>query len=347
MEEGVFSSKPKEGEPWDVIIIGSGPASLTAAIYTTRGALSTLILGGEKWGGQLMLTTAVDNFPALPGIQGPELMQKMRDHAVSFGAEFFEKNVDRVDFSRLPFEVFSGSERFISKTVIIASGAQTKWLDVPGGRELIGRGVSSCAPCDAPFYKGKRTFVVGGGDSAMEEAVILTKYASIVTMVHRRNEFRASQAMQKKVFGNKKIKVIWDTEVTEVLGKGKVEMLKFKTSLSGEQYQALRKGGFDNLMGKSLEEKDGYLYWIAPADGIFVAIGHSPSTEIFQNQVGLDEKGYVLKVPESGYEMGTSVKGIFVAGDVHDHHYKQAITAAGYGCMAAIDTLKYLESINQ
>ncbi len=236
---------------WDVIIIGSGPAGLTAAIYTSRGAASTLILGGEKWGGQLMLTTTVDNFPALPGIQGPELMQKMREHALKFGAEFLAQNVTAVDFTKQPFKVSSGNSTYLAKCVIVATGAQTIWLDAPGVSKLVGRGISSCAPCDAPFFKAKKVAVVGGGDSAMEEALVLTKYATQVTVIHRRDAFRASQAMQEKVLSNPKIKVLWNSEVIEALGKNKLEKIKIKNNKNG-----------------TISE--------LPLDGLFIAIGHKP-----------------------------------------------------------------------
>lgn len=313
-----FVSKPKVGEPWDVVVIGSGPSSFAATIYTTRGAASTLILAGEKWGGQLMLTTEVDNYPALPNIQGPDLMTKMREHALSFGGELIEKFVTGVDFSKRPFELFTGEEKHLAKSTIIATGADTRWLGVPGEKELIGRGVSSCAPCDAPFFKEKKVVVIGGGDSAMEEALVLVKYASEVTLIHRRDKFRASQAMQQKVLDNKRIKVIWNTEVVEFKGEQKLEKIILKDNKSNETQEFI-------------------------ADGAFVAIGHIPATKIFQGQVDLDEKGYIKKVPKNGFQMSTSVDGVFVAGDVHDYHYRQAITAAGFGCMAAIEVLKSLD----
>lgn len=325
----VFAAKPKTGDPWEVAIVGSGPAGFTAAIYSTRGAASTVILGGEKWGGQLMLTTDVDNYPGLPGIQGPDLMQKMREHGTMFGAEFVQKNVTAVDFKTQPFTLTIGNETLKTKTVIIATGADTRWLEVPGEQELIGRGVSSCAPCDAPFFKQKKVIVIGGGDSAMEEALVLTKYASSVTIVHRRDEFKASEAMQKKVFDQEKagkIKILWNSEVKKFIGKDKLE----KVLLANNQ---------------SKKEEEIQL------DGAFVAIGHVPATGIFKGQIELDEKGYVKKVPTTkngeeviaGYQMSTSVPGVFVAGDVHDYHYRQAVTAAGFGCMAAMEALKFLD----
>lgn len=310
-----FAEKPKKGEAWGVAIIGSGPAALTAAIYTTRGALSTLILGGEKWGGQLMLTTIVDNFPGFPeGIEGPELMQKMRKQVERFGASFIEKNVELVDFSKRPFELLAGGEKYLAKAVIISTGAATKWLDVPGESRLIGRGVSSCAPCDAPFFKNKKVVVVGGGDSAMEEALVLSKYASEITIVHRREEFRASAIMQNKVLSNPRIKVLWNTEVKEIKGEEKVDKVVL----------------FDSKKGETSE---------LSIDGVFVAIGHIPQTELFKGGIEVDEKGYVLVKNHTK----TNIEGVFVAGDVHDAHYKQAVTAAGFGCMSALDVLKYFE----
>ena len=318
MDQQIFAPKPKPGETWDVIIIGSGPSALTAAIYTTRGAASTLILAGETWGGQLINTTSVDNFPGFPeGIQGPDLMANMRKQAERFGTEVLEKRVEKVDFAKKPFEVFATGEKYLGKAVIIATGAETLWLGVPGEKELIGRGVSTCAPCDAPFFKDKKVAVVGGGDSAMEEASTLTKYASEVTMIHRGDSFKASEAMQKKVLGNPKIKILWNTEVTEIVGTGKVEKIKIKSNKTGKEEEIV-------------------------LDGIFVAIGHKPDSEVFTGQVDKDEKGFV-KV--TGGHSHTSVGGVFVAGDVMDPYYKQAITSAGSGCAAALEVLKYLDEM--
>jgi thioredoxin reductase (NADPH) len=315
MEQQVFATKPTDPKgPWDVAIIGSGPSGLTAAIYTTRGAASTIIFGGESWGGQLMLTTQIDNFPSQKGLLGPELMQKMKDHATSFGAEFVQKNVESVDTTTSPFKITVGGVEYLAKSIIIATGAETKWLDVPGLSKLIGRGISSCAPCDAPFFKGKKVAVVGGGDSAMEEAMVLTKYASEVTIIHRREEFRASKAMQAKVLGSPNIKVLWNSEVQEVVGNEKVEKVIVK----------------DNKTTQTSE---------LVVDGLFVAIGHTPMSMIFQGKINIDDKGYII--PRDGTK--TSVPGIFVGGDVSDFHYKQAITAAAFGCMAAMDTLNYLQ----
>lgn len=353
-EQIEFAPKPGEGQSWDVAIIGSGPAALTAAIYTTRGAASTLLVGGENWGGQLMLTTKVDNFPGFPeGIEGPELMAKMRKQAERFGTLFVQKNVLSVDFESKPFKIVTHDSTFLAKTVIIATGADTKWLRVPGEDKLIGRGVSSCAPCDAPFFKNKRVAVVGGGDSAMEEAMVLTKYAEKVIVIHRRNELKASAVMQKRAFENGKIGFLWDTEVTEMVGNNKLEKLRLKTKLDSEQAKTLADSGkLTEYRGKKLDEKDGFLNWEMGVDGVFVAIGHLPATEIFKGKVETDEKGYVVKksmenVSEGkethNYDATTNISGVFVAGDVHDHGYRQAITAAGFGCMAGMDVLKYLD----
>lgn len=325
MSEDVFSTKPKEGEPWNVIIIGSGPSGLTAAIYTTRGAASTLILAGDKWGGQLMLTTEVDNYPGFPeGILGPELMEKMKAQATRFGAEMVMKNATSLKVLNGLYEVSDGEKVYKGKSVIIATGSDTRWLGVPGEDKLRGRGVSSCAPCDAPFFKNKKVAVVGGGDSAMEEALVLTKYAESVTVIHRRDKFRASQAMQQRVLNNKKIKVMWNTEVVELIGDQKLEKVK--------------------LMTKEGEVEEAF-------DGLFVAIGHVPMTGIFKDIIEFDEKGYVVRNSKSKtqnpkllkFQMSTSREGIFVAGDVHDYHYKQAATAAGFGCMAGMEALKFLD----
>ena len=298
---------------YDVAIIGSGPAGLTAAIYTSRGAASTVVFGGESWGGQLMLTAQVDNYPALPGVLGPDLMAKMKDHALMFGAEFLPQNATEIDVSVYPFKLMANGQWLMAKRVVIATGAETKWLDTPGIQKLIGRGVSSCAPCDAPFFKGKRVAVVGGGDSAMEEAQVLTKYATEVILIHRRDEFRASAIMQEKVKTNPKIKILWNTEVGEVVGSEKLEKLILKNNKTNETSELA-------------------------VDGLFIAIGHTPSTTIFQGKIELDEKGYVKVFNHTK----TSVPGVFVAGDVHDHKYKQAVTAAGFGCMAAMDVINWL-----
>lgn len=313
---------------YDVIIIGSGPAGLTAAIYTTRANLKTLVLAGQKWGGQLMLTSDVENYPGFPdGILGPDLMHKFRDQAERFKAEIVDKDVTKVMFSKHPFKVWVGEKEYQGKSVIVATGANTKWLGVAGEQELIGRGVSSCAPCDAFFFKDKKVIVVGGGDSAMEEALVLTKFASSVTIVHRRDEFRASKIMQDRVLKHPKIKVLWNSEVVEVIGKDKIEAVKIKSNINGQVSKV-------------------------PIEGMFVAIGHIPNTKVFHD-VGLelDEKGYIKRKEQyhndSGllkYWAATNIDGVFVAGDVHDYHYRQAVTAAGFGCMAAMDAERWLES---
>ncbi len=298
---------------YDVIIIGSGPAGLTAAIYTTRANLKTLIIAGSRWGGQLMLTTVVENFPGFPdGIQGPELMANMRKQAERFGTEIVEADFTQGDFNKPPFKVSTAEKTYEGKSVIIATGADTKWLGVKGEKEKIGRGVSSCAPCDAPFFRNKKVIVVGGGDSAMEEALVLTKFAEIVTIVHRREAFRASQIMQDRAKKNPKISFVFNTEVIEVLGDQKVIGVKLKNNQTGE------------ISDMSI-------------DGVFVAVGHMPNTKVFAG-IDLDAKGFI-KVHDHYL---TNVEGVFVAGDVHDAEYKQAVTAAGYGCAAALEAERWL-----
>ncbi|MFH1971322.1 MAG: thioredoxin-disulfide reductase [Patescibacteria group bacterium] len=311
-----FADKPKEGESWDVIIIGSGPSAFTAAIYATRGALSTLVIAGEKWGGQLMDTTMVDNFPGFPeGILGPDLMINMKKQAERFGAEVLTKYVTKVDFTNKVFEIFSDDKKYLAKSVIIATGALTKWLGVKGEKELIGKGISTCAPCDAPFFKDRKVAVVGGGDSAMEEAHTLTKYASEVILIHRKDSFKATEAMQERIKNNPKIKILWNTEVTEVIGDTKLKAIKI----------------LNNKDNKISELK---------LNGLFVAIGHKPDSDIFKGKLDMDERGFILA---KDFHCGTSVKGVFVAGDVLDKDYKQAIVAAGSGCIAAMEVLKYLD----
>ncbi len=301
---------------YDVVIIGSGPAGLTAAIYTTRADLKTLVISGVKWGGQLILTTLVENFPGFPeGIQGPDLMQNMRKQAERFGAEFIDDDFTSADFSTRPFKIFVGDKTYEGKSVIIATGADTKWLGVPGEKEKIGRGVSSCAPCDAAFFRNKNVIVVGGGDSAMEEALVLTKFATSVTIVHRKDEFRASEIMQDRARKNPKIKFMFNAEVVEVLGENNVTGVKLKNNKTGEVSEM-------------------------PIDGVFVAIGHIPNTKLFKD-IEVDEQGFI-KVRNHYL---TNKEGVFVAGDVHDAHYKQAITAAGFGCAAALEAEKWLEGM--
>lgn len=300
---------------YDVIIIGSGPAGLTAAIYTTRANLKTLIIAGTKWGGQLQLTTLVENYPGFPdGIQGPELMTAMRKQAERFDTEIIDKDFTQADFSLRPFKVSAADTAYEGKSIIIATGADTKWLEVPGEKERIGRGVSSCAPCDAFFFKEKNVVVVGGGDSAMEEALVLTKFAKEVTIIHRRDSFKASEIMLQKAKENPKIKFILDTQIIEILGENKVERVKIMNTKTNEVSEM-------------------------SIDGIFVAIGHIPNSSVFKG-IDVDEKGFI--VVHDHYK--TNIEGVFVAGDVHDNHYKQAITAAGYGCASALETEQWLRN---
>ncbi|MEK9181368.1 MAG: thioredoxin-disulfide reductase [Patescibacteria group bacterium] len=299
---------------YDTIIIGSGPAGLTAAIYTSRAELKTLIVAGSNPGGQLMDTTEVENFPGYPeGIQGPELMSKMTAQSVRFGAVLAKETVKAVEFKKRPFSIITEKNQYLGKTVIIASGASAKWLGLESEQRLRGHGVSACATCDGFFFKGKEVIVAGGGDAAMEEANFLTKFATHVTVVHRRDEFRASKIMAARAQSNPKISFVMNSEILEVLGKDKVEGLRIKDNKTGQEK-------------------------VLKAEGLFVAIGHEPNTKIFNGQLELDVKGY-LKVENF---TRTSVAGVFSAGDVADHRYRQAITAAGLGCMAAMDVEKWL-----
>lgn len=298
-----------------VIILGSGSAGLTAAIYTARAQLRPLVIAGVQRGGQLTLTTDVENFPGFPdGIQGPELMELMRRQAERFDVEFVDDDATAVNFQVRPLEVTVGGQTLRAEAVIIATGAATKWLGLPNEQRLIGHGVSSCAPCDAFFFRGKTVAVVGGGDSAMEEALVLTKFATRVTVIHRRDRFRASKIMAERVLRHEKISVLWDTVVEDVLGDDHVTGLRLRNVRTGEQREY-------------------------PVDGLFVAIGHRPNTELFRGQIDLDDQGYIIL---REYTM-TSVRGVFAAGDVHDRRYRQAVTAAGWGCMAAMDAERYLE----
>lgn len=300
---------------YDIVIIGSGPAGLTAAIYAGRALVKTLLIAGGQSGGQLMLTTAVENFPGFSnGIQGPDLMQEMRKQAERFGAEVIDEDVDSVDFRSMPLQVAAGGRVFKASAVIIATGSSAKWLGLPSEEKLRGRGVSSCATCDGFFFREKRVVVVGGGDTAIEEALFLTKYATEIIVVHRRHKLRASRIMESRAMANKKIRFIWDSVVDDILGKEKVEGVRVRNVKTGDLS-------------------------IVPCDGLFVAIGFQPNTKIFQGQVRLDEKGYIVVKNHNE----TSVSGVFVAGDVHDYRYRQAVTAAGEGCRAAMDALAYLE----
>ncbi|HYC79422.1 MAG TPA: thioredoxin-disulfide reductase [Candidatus Binatia bacterium] len=304
---------------YKVIIIGSGPAGLTAGVYAARANLSPLIIGGLTFGGQLMLTTEVENFPGFPeGIQGPDLMQKMIAQAERFGAKVLYDDALKVDLSSKPFKIEVGKDIYTADALIVASGASSLWLGIPSEERFRGKGVSSCATCDGFFFKDKEIIVVGGGDSAMEEASYLTKFASKVTIIHRRDQFRASKIMQDRVLNNPKISVMYNTTVEEFTGEEKLGGVKLKDVNTGEVKEM-------------------------KIEGAFIAIGHNPNTSLFKDQIELDEKGYVKKSGrDTHFPMATSVPGVFVAGDVHDHHYRQAITAAGMGCMAAIDAERYL-----
>ena len=299
----------------NVIIIGSGPAGLTAAVYAARANLRPLVIEGVQAGGQLMLTTEVENYPGfVDGIMGPELMETMRKQAARFGTEYLTEDAASVDLSTSPFQISTGSETLRTHTAIISTGASAKMLGVPGERELLGRGVSTCATCDGFFFRDKRLLVVGGGDSALEEATFLTKFASSVSVVHRRKAIRSSKIMQDRAFENPKIEFIWYSVVEEILGDGRVVVARLKNVVNGQES-------------------------VVATDGVFVAIGHNPNTKLFEGQLDLSG-GYIQT---TGGTTQTSVAGAFAAGDVVDFRYRQAITAAGMGCMAAIDAERYLE----
>jgi thioredoxin reductase (NADPH) len=298
-----------------VAVIGSGPAGLTAAIYAGRANLAPLVFAGHMYGGQLMLTTEVENYPGFAdGILGPDLMEAFRVQAERFGSVIHNVDVTSVDFGVRPFVLRTDEETYTADTVIVATGASARWLDVPGEARLRGRGVSTCATCDGAFFREKKIVVVGGGDSAMEEAIFLTRFGSSVTIVHRRSSFRASKIMVDRAMAHPKIDVIWNSAVEEVVGQDATSALRVKNLVTGEES-------------------------LLPTDALFIAIGHDPNTAIFRGQLDLDGAGYIV----SADGVRTNVDGVFVAGDVFDVRYKQAITAAGSGCKAAIEVEKYLE----
>ncbi|MGC6396778.1 MAG: thioredoxin-disulfide reductase [Ilumatobacteraceae bacterium] len=305
-----------------VIIIGSGPAGLTAAIYTARASLEPLVIEGEpsstsdQPGGQLMLTTEVENFPGFPnGIMGPELMMNFRSQAERFGAKFLTEKVTNIDFSSRPFKVWVRDTEYHADSVIVSTGARSLMLGLEEEQRLIGHGLSTCATCDGFFFRDQHIAVVGGGDSAIEEASFLTKFASKVTLIHRRDEFRASKIMQDRAFANPKIDVLWNHTVTKINGDDKVDGIEVTNTVDGSVSTM-------------------------PVTGLFIAIGHRPNTDLFAGVLDMDDAGYLQTQPDSSY---TNIEGVFACGDVQDHTYRQAITAAGSGCMAAIDSERWLE----
>lgn len=307
-----------KGKTYKVVIIGSGPAGLTAALYAGRADLAPIVFEGPEPGGQLTTTTDVENFPGYPqGVMGPQLMQDLREQATRFGADCRWGVVTDIDMSKRPFRLVVDEENeLFAESVIVATGASAKWLGLPSEQRLRGKGVTACATCDGAFFRNQHVIVIGGGDTAMEEATFLTKFASKVTIIHRRDEFRASKVMQQRVFDNPKIEVKWDSTVDEVLGDPVVQGVRLK-----------------NL-------KTGALEVLEDVTGVFLAIGHKPNTDLFKGVIDMDETGYIKTLGKSSY---TNVPGVFACGDAQDHVYRQAITAAGSGCMAAIDAERWLE----
>jgi thioredoxin reductase (NADPH) len=302
----------------ELIIVGGGPAGYTAALYAARADLEPLVIEGFAWGGQLMITSDVENYPGYAdGIMGPEMMADFRRQAERFGAEFVTDDVTNVDLSEQPFRVYVGDEEYSARSVIIATGASARWLGIESEEQHKGRGVSACATCDAAFFREKNVYVVGGGDSAFEEALFLTKFASHVHLVHRRDEFRASKIMVDRARANDKLDFVLNAEVVEILGDTKVEGLRLRSTETGET-------------------------WEVEADGLFVAIGHDPNTGLFRDQLDSDGNGYLVTKPGT---TETNIPGVFAAGDVQDHVYRQAVTAAGSGCMAALDAERYLATL--
>ena len=325
MEEKGFNDEPKTPDfpkktktSYDVIIIGAGPAGYTAGIYCSRARHDTLLISGLLPGGQLMNTTDVENYPGFEeGIMGPDLMLTMRKQAERMSTTILDDVVVNVDFRAKPFKVLTGSEEYEAKAVIVCTGATPRKIGIEGEQTFSGKGVSYCATCDGAFFRNQDIAVVGGGDSCMEEATFLTKFASKVHIIHRRDTFRASKIMQERALNNEKIEVHWNSAVEDIKGDQKVQQIILKDTKTGEN--------------KTLE-----------MGGVFVAIGHEPNTELFKNQLEMDENGYIIQKDNTE----TSVKGVFTAGDVHDHRYRQAVTAAGFGCMSAIDVDKYLTEQN-
>ena len=301
----------------EVIIVGSGPAAYTAAIYLARDGFNPLVIAGVEQGGQLMLTSTVENYPGFPeGMLGPELMVRFLSQAKKFGARFVNDDVTDVNLKARPFKIVAGSASYSANSVILAPGASARWLGIASEKEFIGKGVSTCVTCDAPFYKNKRVVVVGGGDTAMEDSLFLTKFATSVTVIHRRDEFRASKIMQERVMSNSKIKVIWNSVIEEIVGSGKVTGVKVR-----------------NLKTNELSDLS--------TDGVFVAIGYMPNTGFLQGKLQLDDQGYII----TKEEVRTDIEGVFVAGDVADKVYRQAITAAGSGAKAALSARAYLQNL--
>jgi thioredoxin reductase (NADPH) len=314
---GGNGAHPAEGSNHSkMVIVGSGPAGLTAAIYAARANLEPIVIGGYAPGGQLMITSDVENYPGFPeGIQGPELMQKFREQAERFGTRFVDVDLDHVDFSGRPFRLWADKQEYTADSVVVATGASALWLGLENETRLRGRGVSACATCDGFFFRNKKVAVVGGGDTALEEATFLTRFTDNVLLLHRRDQLRGSKIMQQRALDNPKIEVRWNTEVADVLGKDKVSGLRLRDTITGEE----------------LEEE---------TEGLFVAIGYKPNTDVFRDWLQVDEKGYLVVNDQTH----TRIDGVFVAGDVHDHRYRQAVTAAGDGCKAAIDAERWLEA---
>lgn len=305
----------RKSKPYDVIIIGSGPAGLTAGIYASRSGLDTLLIAGSVWGGQLMFTEEVENFPGFSeGVLGHALIERMRKQAEKFGTEILFKEATEVDFSNKPFKVKTRDKEYSGHSVIIATGSSPKWLGLESEARLRGRGVSTCATCDAPLFKGRRTAVVGGGDAAIEEALVLAKFAEEVTVIHRRDELRATRLLQERAFKNDKIRFLWNTVVQDILGKERVVGLRLKNVKTEDEFELA-------------------------VEGVFIAIGYEPNTKIFRGKIELDERGYIVVHEETR----TNIEGIFAAGDVKDSLYRQAITAAGDGCKAALDAERFLK----